>query len=126
MVDGSATWQEIGLGPSKGNLEDWQIVGTGNFNGDENGTDDILWYNTATHEVGLYVMDTGTPTWQEIGSAPSEDWQIVGTGDFNGDGTDDILWRDTVTQDVELYVMDEVTPTWQEVDPPGDANWIIA
>ena len=24
---------------------------------------------------------------------PGNDWQIAGTGDFNGDGKSDILWR---------------------------------
>ena len=30
----------------------------------------------------------------DLGTAES-DWQIAGTGDFNGDGKSDILWRDT-------------------------------
>jgi hypothetical protein len=72
---------------------DWQIVGTGDFNGD--GRADLLWRGSdgtvrdwLGQENGAFVgnvanLNAGSPT----------DWQIVGTGDFNGDGRSDILWR---------------------------------
>jgi hypothetical protein len=71
----------------------WEIVGTGDFNNDRN--DDILWrYNGPGGYNVVWFMNDGN--W--IGSAellPVADlnWQIVGTGDFNGDGKVDILWR---------------------------------
>jgi hypothetical protein len=72
---------------------DWQIVGTGNFNGDNQ--TDILWRNQATGDNAVWYMN-GT-TYQ--GGAylsyanVATNWQIVGTGTFNGDASSDILWR---------------------------------
>jgi hypothetical protein len=71
----------------------WQIVGTGDFNGD--GWPDVLWrYNGSGGKNLVWYMKGAT----RIGSASllavtDLYWQIVGTGDFNGDGWPDILWR---------------------------------
>ena len=72
---------------------DWQIAGTGDFNGD--GRDDILWRNadgTIANWLGLPnggFQDNGIAgsTWVPL------QWHVVQIGDFNGDGRDDILWR---------------------------------
>jgi len=71
----------------------WQVVGTGDFNGD--GRDDLIWRN----ENGSFTEWLG----QKSGGFTSNDanawndvptsWQVVGTGDFNGDGRDDVIWR---------------------------------
>lgn len=65
----------------------------GDFNGD--GTDDLLWHNP-TGELHVMLMGDGTiiPEWMMhfVTTVPTN-WQIVATGDYNGDGTDDLLWR---------------------------------
>lgn len=72
---------------------DWHIVGTGDFNGD--GRDEILWRN----DVGVVTNWLGQANGGFLGNHANSatgvplDWQVVGTGDFNGDGRDDNLWR---------------------------------
>jgi hypothetical protein len=71
----------------------WNIVGTGDFNGD--GITDILlrdasgnttdWlgqaFNGFVDNSANFNINTGTS------------WHVAGTGDFNGSGTDDIIWQ---------------------------------
>jgi Leucine-rich repeat (LRR) protein len=78
--------------PSVSDLN-WQIVGTGDFNGD--GQVDILWrYNESGGYNAVWYMTGATLTGAaSLPSVSDLNWQIVGTGDFNGDGQVDILWR---------------------------------
>ena len=68
----------------------WQVLGTGDFNGD--GRSDLLWRNE-TGITAIWEMNGN----QVIGNygigTLSTDWRFVDTGDFNGDGNSDVLWR---------------------------------
>ena len=71
----------------------WQIVGTGDFNLD--GNVDILWryygaggYDDIWYMQGGRLLGTGS-----LFPVTDLNWQIVGTGDFNGDGSVDVIWR---------------------------------
>ena len=71
----------------------WNVAGTGDFNGD--GRDDILWRNDvgAMSPIGsARPMAASSRTPNAAYQLPTN-WQIAGTGDFNGDGRDDIMWR---------------------------------
>lgn len=71
----------------------WQVVGTGDFNGD--GRVDLLWRSAnglvtdwiAQSNGGFYGNSSNFLAQLDAG------WKIAGTGDFNGDGRSDILWR---------------------------------
>jgi len=92
--------QNGGFSPNASNILEvvntqWQIAGTGDFNGD--GRMDVLW-----HRADGALTDwlgTGSGGFSPNGANELEvvdpQWQIAATGDFNADGKDDILWRRT-------------------------------
>jgi hypothetical protein len=70
----------------------WNIAGIGDFNGD--GKADILWRNSTTGQVYIWLMNGTTIDEQREPRQPvSSDWSIAGVGDFDGDGKSDILWQ---------------------------------
>jgi hypothetical protein len=67
---------------------------TGDFDG--NGIGDLLWRDSATGMVSVWLLgapDSTVLSTGNLGTVGSR-WQIVGIADFTGDGTADILWRD--------------------------------
>jgi hypothetical protein len=106
----------------------WQIVGTGDFNGD--GKTDILWryygpdgYNYVWYLNGVtYAGEAALPSVTDL------NWQIVGTGDFNGDGKTDILWRYYGSGGYNyVWYMNGVTYTGgASLTSVTDLNWRIA
>ena len=76
------------------------------FNGDR--ISDLLWRNTRTGEVSIWIMN-GTNISQHPGIAtPTLDWKILGVGDFDGQGRSDILWSNTRTGELSIWFMNGV------------------
>ena len=73
----------------------WRIEGTGDFNGD--GRDDLVWRNDNGSFTTWLAQPNGGFVSNDANSwaiLPNS-WQVVETGDYNGDGRDDILWRNS-------------------------------
>lgn len=71
----------------------WTIVGVGDFNGDR--YSDLLWRSNSGELADWLGRSDGGFT-DNVSNAYYQvglDWQIVGTGDYNGDGRADVLWR---------------------------------
>jgi FG-GAP-like repeat len=89
------------LGPGPVGFE---IVGTGDFNGDCRG--DILWHNPMTGELLIWFGNgTLVPTSVPLGLSAPAPWTVIGIGDFNGDGMSDILWRYGTSGDVQIWAL---------------------
>ena len=72
---------------------DWQVVGTGDFNGD--GFGDVLWRHAEGTVTDWLGQANGGFVNNHANSAQAMaiGWQVVGSGDYDGDGRSDVLWR---------------------------------
>jgi hypothetical protein len=112
----------------------WEIVGTGDFDGD---TDtDILWRNYGAGpfsgwNVVWYMNSTGgVDGYGYLSGITDLSWRIVGTGDFDGDGDTDILWRnygagDFAGWNVVWYLNGETIDGYGYLPGISDLDWKI-
>jgi sRNA-binding regulator protein Hfq len=76
-------------------------------NGD--GKADILWRNSTTGQVYIWLMNGTTLTSSGSLGSVSSDWSIAGVGDFDGNGTSDMLWRNSTTGQVYIWFINGTT-----------------
>jgi hypothetical protein len=76
-------------------------------NGD--GKADILWRNSTTGQVYIWLMNGTTLTSSGSLGSVSSDWSIAGVGDFDGNGTSDTLWRNSTTGQVYIWFINGTT-----------------
>ena len=106
---------------------EWTAKGTGDFDGD--GVDDVLWWNTKTREVSLWLMrGLAMPKTRAIlAEAPSSGWQPWGVGGFDGDGRADILWYDPALNRSAIWFMDGAVLRHADlVSATPDSSWGLA
>jgi FG-GAP-like repeat/PKD domain len=79
------------------------------FNND--GKSDVLWRKSdSSGNDYIFLMNAASVTGGGYtNSVPDPKWQIVGTGDFDGDGKADILWRKSDTGDDYIFLMNGTT-----------------
>ena len=60
-------------------------------------------------------------------SVPDQNWQVKGTGDYDGDGVADVLWRNAATGENYLYLMDGTTikPSEGYLRTVPQPNWQV-
>jgi hypothetical protein len=82
----------------------WEMVSTGDFNGD--GKSDLVWRNLSNGALSLWLFNGSTFIQAPSGLAvmPSKQWEVISTGDFNGDGKSDLVWRNLSNGVVSLWL----------------------
>lgn len=80
----------------------WRLVGTGDFDG--NGTPDLVYQNTQTHQVNVdYYSGTTFIGWSCLSCGIDiTNWQVVAVADFDGNGTPDLVYQNTQTSQVHV------------------------
>jgi subtilisin family serine protease len=102
----------------------WQIAASGDFNRD--GRTDILWRNSSTGLLQVWMMNgAARQSVQNIGVMSDNDWQIVGTGNFDfGGASDDIVWHNRRTGILTVWFMDGTRRvSGASLGGVADTNW---
>ena len=89
--------------------DDRSVTPPVDFNGDRRS--DLLWRNTRTGEVSIWIMNGNDILQHPVVGTPSLVWKILGVGDFDGQGRSDILWRNTNTGEYSVWFMNGVSLT---------------
>jgi hypothetical protein len=78
---------------------------------DADGKADLVWRNTQAGDVALWLMDRSLRVKQStvMASGVPQAWQIVATGDLDGDATADLVWRQSQTGDVAVWLINAGT-----------------
>jgi uncharacterized repeat protein (TIGR03803 family) len=95
----------------------------GDFNGD--GKSDILWRQSTTGQVGIWLMDGFVPFDSRPISAENPNWRVVGIADFDGDGRADILWHQPTTGENSIWLMNGLTMTDGHAIPATAPSWMV-
>lgn len=102
----------------------WAIAGVGDFNSD--GAADILWRETTTGRVALWLMNGTTPGTTSLATVIALvplTWAVALVQDFNGDGHADILWRED-DGTVAVWLMNGPTIVTIGTIANVPANWV--
>lgn len=73
------------------------------------GSADWLWgtpINCAPIWTITEGVQSGSTAVADSCQSPGSGWQLVGTGDFNGDGRPDVVWRNTLTGAVSIWLLE--------------------
>lgn len=92
---------------------------------DGTGTGDLLWRNSRSGEVAVWLMEGARMgASSTLGGVPQE-WQIAGSGDVDGNGTADIIWRNMTSGVVAIWMMKGSRIS--SIGFPGSASndWVI-
>jgi hypothetical protein len=106
----------------------WRIEAVGDLDGDGK-QNQLLWRNTSNGQVYLMTVNVLGGGFSQSGGViynSTPPYQMIATGDFNGDGKDDILWRQPTTGAVYMMLMNGAAITFEGVvHTAGDLNWKI-
>jgi hypothetical protein len=100
---------------------DWLPVIGRDFNLDRIG--DMLWYNTTTHAVIVWLM-TGTEVFLpglEIAPPPGDGWVLATAGDVNADAMADLVWQNPALGRFAVWLMNGTEVILRGPELPGPA-----
>ncbi len=121
--------QGIGGGVITNNPFDlsWNIVATGDLNGDSKS--DLVWQRASdgTTEIQFLNGAQAIGGGEILNNSFGRDWQIVASGDFSGNGQTDLVWRRPTDGTTEIQFLNgtQVTSGGAIVNNAFGSNWRI-
>lgn len=108
----------------------WRVAGTPDL--DHDGRSDILWRHPQTGALDAWLMNglTQSGTTQPLSPAgePDTSWNVVGTGDFDGDLRADLFWRHSSSGALRLWLMNGLARASETPTTPAavtDLGWVV-
>jgi len=104
VMDGNKMLSGGPVGPVVSDLE-WQLAGTGDFNGD--GETDLVWHHNSLGWVSIWLLrgDTLLSGTQLPLRVTDTNWRIQAVGDLNRDGNPDLVWQHRTQGKVSVWTM---------------------
>jgi hypothetical protein len=123
LMNGTSLLQGVPLSPAQVNDTAWQIVGSGDINGD--GSPDLVWQNISSRVLVTWFMNGTTM----VGggaftvSGPSDlAWQARGLVDLDGDGRVDLIWQHVTGGYLAAWMLDGQNFRSAELLNPAQVN----
>jgi hypothetical protein len=123
IVNGAnAGWHDIGASSTA-----YSVVGIADLFGNAATSEDIIFRNNTTGDLGYYDMFNGSNAgWFDLG-ATSTAYSVVGVGDYYGNGTNDILFRNNTTGDTGFYgIKNGSNAGWHDLGATSTAYHVVA
>ncbi len=109
--------------------QNWQIVGTGDFNGD--GYTDLVWHHDTEGWVSVWLLAGDTLLAGRMltpDRVADTNWRVQAVGDLNQDGKPDLIWQHRTQGRVSVWIMNGTTLADGHLlnpDTIADGRWKI-
>jgi len=104
-----------------------RVVGSGDYDG--NGASDLLWENTQTGALTLWLLNggavLGTGTLDRSSLPAGEEWRVGGSADFDADGADDLMLFSRVKGEVEVWTFSGAAVATRTRMPGHKGAWSV-
>jgi hypothetical protein len=122
----ATTYVTANVAPPNG---DWEVVGTGESNGD--GDPDLFWQQRSTGRLAVWRMHSIAFDAGLLLSASPNDarWRVVSVADLDGDAYSDLVFQHTDTRMAAAWYLRDATVRFGATLMPssvGDPAWRVA